>query len=76
MTAIMQWEIDRKRFSALKDSGIFPLPKARDLILHAALDDVIANGGTLVVVATEDKLTVVQRADTEDLTPSEPEDGR
>lgn len=66
--AIMQWEIDRRAAGAMASISYKAAPgEARNAILHAALDDVIRNHGTLVVVSTADKLTVVQRADAPDL---------
>lgn len=68
--AILQFEVDRKRLrkmeakNALSAAGVAYTVTAESAALatiRAALDDTIVSGGTFVLVATDDKLTVVQR---------------
>lgn len=69
--AVLQLELDRKRLGKYPDSPHYGEhnkgPWKWRGLLHQAVDDVLANGGTLVLVATPDKVTVVQRPDAEDL---------
>jgi hypothetical protein len=69
--AVMQFEFDRSRVRAMsriteRYSKTNANVTAHDVI-RAALQDVFDNGGTLVVVVGEEKITVVQRPDAEDL---------
>lgn len=69
--AVLQFEFDRKRVAAMSKTAwhhehVTAKLTAHD-ILRAALQDVIDNGGTLVVVATPEKITIVQRPDAADL---------
>lgn len=69
--AVMQFEFDRNRVRAMtretnRVGNTKPNAIAHDII-RAALQDVFDNGGTLVVVVGDEKMTVVQRPDAEDL---------
>lgn len=70
MTAILQFEIDRKRVDAYeRDCSLAegsPKWKYRRLLQHALYDTLI-NGGTFVLVVSDDKITAVQRPDAEAL---------
>lgn len=71
--AVMQFEIDRKRVAKFPEDEEAIIGKYGKAgwrwrgLLHQAVNDVLANGGTLVIVATPDKVTVVQRPDAEEL---------
>jgi hypothetical protein len=67
--AVLQFEFDRKRVAAMSKTAwhhenVGAKASSHDII-RAALQDVLDNGGTLVVVATPEKLTVIQRPDAE-----------
>ena len=69
--AVLQFEIDRQRVGSYPvDSTIGHEHRApwkwRSLI-HQALNDIFENGGTLVVVASKEKITAIQRPDAEEL---------
>lgn len=69
--AVLQFEFDRKRISAMRKThwhheNVNAAQTAHDVI-RAALQDVFDNGGTLVVVQSASKLTVVQRPDAEEV---------
>lgn len=69
-TAVLQFEIDRTRWlnpnaaDLVSKGGETPMERLRYLA-STAMRDTIRNGGTFVLVATEDKITMVQRADAE-----------
>jgi hypothetical protein len=71
--ALLQFEFDRARVKAMTretQHGINTTKRPFFLaleIVRGALQDVIENGGTLVVVASEETITVVQRPEAEDL---------
>jgi hypothetical protein len=70
--AVLQFEIDRKRW--LSVAGVDIASKYSDekqfdrlhYIARTAISDTIRNGGTFVLVASADKITMVQRPDAED----------
>lgn len=70
--AVLQFEIDRKRWAATKDvsfNGKFD-EKPYDRLYNmakTAVCDTIYNGGTFVMVVTADKITMVQRIEAEDI---------
>src|SRR3989304_3923792 len=72
-TAVLQFEIDRKRWKATaandfakhtSNSDEGPVARLK-YIARTAINDVIRNGGTFVLVAGPDKITMVQRTDAE-----------
>jgi hypothetical protein len=70
--AVLQFEIDRKRWAATKDTsfnGPFDDTPSKRLfnIAKTAAADTINNGGTFVLVVTADKITMVQRFEAEDI---------
>lgn len=69
--AVMQFEFDRARIRAMKRETSRVTNETVNIHVHdvirGALQDVLDNGGTLVLVATENKVTIVQRPDAEDL---------
>jgi hypothetical protein len=70
--AVMQFEFDRKRIRAMaRTTPVNYSPTSANYqaheIIRDALQDVFDNGGTLVVVISPEKITVVQRPDAEDL---------
>lgn len=69
--AVLQFEIDRKRFldkESFISSGHDDSPQKRlYAIAKTAVTDTIWKGGTFVLVVTPDKVTMVQRPDAEDL---------
>lgn len=67
--AVLQFEIDRKRWQNASMIGVSDETPDRRLrhILLTAMMDTIKNGGTFVVVASPDAVTVVQRPDAADL---------
>lgn len=68
--AVLQFEIDRKRVEKYPRDGSTcdgsPVWKYQRLF-QAAMYDTLRNGGTFVLVVTEDKITAVQRPDAEPL---------
>lgn len=71
--AVLQFEFDRARVKAMTrqtQTGLCaskgPYYLALE-IMRGALHDVIENGGTLVIVASDKTITAVQRPDAEDL---------
>lgn len=69
--AVLQFEIDRKRVAAYPDDVNSYGENNRAAwrwrgIAHQALNDTLANGGTFVVVASPDKVTIVQRPDADE----------
>jgi hypothetical protein len=81
--AVLQFEFDRARVKAMTrqtQTGLSTTKGPYYLaleIMRGALHDVIENGGTLVIVASEKTITAVQRPDAEDLEghPSDPSKG-
>lgn len=71
--AVLRFEIDRKRWLGTNEkdlAGRFSGETQNDrlhYIARTAISDTIRNGGTFVLVATPDKITMVQRSDCEDL---------
>lgn len=70
--AILQFEIDRKRVGSYPDDpNSMSTYKGIDYrvwsIIQSAASDTYQNGGTFVLVATADKITVVQRPDAEEI---------
>jgi hypothetical protein len=68
--AVLQFEIDHKRWHGVVDkdieSQIGETQRERLLyIAHTAINDTIRNGGTFVLVAGPEKITMVQRTDAE-----------
>jgi hypothetical protein len=82
--AVIQFEYDRKRVAGMSarhvngSDGNFErtisvaVPRVCLEIARAALADVFNNGGTLVVVVGEAKVTIVQRTGAEDISTQEP----
>lgn len=66
MTALLQFEIDRKRWHSKSFPGDTTTGSLERIIAGTAKDTLL-NGGTFVLVVTEDKITMVQRDDTEEL---------
>jgi len=68
--AIMQFEIDRRRGAnyprSSSDASGSPEWKWK-MLAQAALSDTLRNGGTFVVVATDAKVTIIQRDTAEEL---------
>ena len=72
--AVLQFEIDRKRWAGLKADGVFNVASVVGetpydrlyAMAKTAVCDTIRNNGTFVLVATPDKITMVQRTTTED----------
>jgi hypothetical protein len=69
--AVVQFEFDKKRLRAMtRETRRYETENvnvhAHDVI-RGCLEDVFQNGGTLVVVVSPEKITVVQRPDAEDL---------
>lgn len=73
-TAVFQVELRRDRWRAAgKALSTYESERPTALkIAYAALLDVFENGGTFVVVVTDDKVTIVQRDDTENMVEEEP----
>lgn len=69
--AVLQFEIDRKRWaetSSFNTAAYGEKPYDRLYAMaKTAVCDTIHMGGTFVLVATPDKITMVQRPDAEDL---------
>jgi hypothetical protein len=73
--AILQFEIDRKRWNGVAENDFSKHanytdegPAARlKYIARTAINDTIRNGGTFVLVASADKITMIQRPDAEEL---------
>jgi hypothetical protein len=70
VTAVLQFEIDRKRlngFVNFRDGAhsFTPIDQIKHLA-RIALVDTFDNGGTFVMVVGQDKITIVQRMDTEE----------
>lgn len=71
--AVVQFEFDRARVKSMSretTTGINTTKRPYFLaleIIRGALQDTFENGGTLVVVVGEEKVTVVQRPDVEEL---------
>jgi len=70
--AVIQFEFDRKRIRAMsRTTPANYSPTGANYqsheIIRDALQDVFDNGGTLVVVVSAEKITVVQRPEAEDL---------
>lgn len=60
MGAVLQFEIDRRRWNRLSIPGETSEGALSRLASGAAIDT-IKHGGTFVLVATPDKITMVQR---------------
>lgn len=71
--AVLQFEIDRERWLGVDERDIAARynDEKQLMRLHyiarTAISDTIRNGGTFVLVASAEKITMVQRADAEDL---------
>lgn len=71
MTALLQFEIDRKRLSGY--ANFFDRGGQHTPIQHiyqlanTALLDTFDNCGTLVIVVSKEKITIVQRAEADDV---------
>lgn len=73
--AVLQFEIDRIRWNGVADNDFAKHvsysdegPVARlKYIARTAINDTIRNGGTFVLVASKDKITMVQRPDAEEI---------
>lgn len=69
--AVLQFEIDRKRWlnvATVDVAQAYTSEKQSDrlhYIARTAISDTIRNGGTFVLVADADKITMVQRSDVE-----------
>ena len=66
--AVLQFEIDRKRWSGKPFPGDTTNGVLERLVAGTAMDT-LRKGGTFVLVVTDDKLTMVQRPDAEELDP-------
>lgn len=69
MAAILQFEIDRKRvgdYSRDRSTAEGSAKWKYERLLRHALNDTLTNGGTFVVVVSDDKITAVQRPEAED----------
>ena len=70
-TAVLQFEIDRKRWLNVKKEDFHAWSSSEGAsdrlhyIARTAVSDTIRNGGTFVLVAGPDKITMVQRTDAE-----------
>ncbi len=68
--AVLQFEIDRERSDGFGRDSELVTGSARwkyTNLLIQALRDTLQNGGTFVVVSTNDRVTAVQRPDAEDV---------
>lgn len=69
--AVMQFEFDRKRIRSMTKTTRRYEDETVNIhahdVIRGALEDVLANGGTLVLVVSEQKITIVQRPDAEEL---------
>jgi len=72
--SVLQFEVDRKRWTEVNENDISRTPGTMEtqtlrlrFIARTAVNDVIRNGGTFVLVVTEDKITMVQRPDAEEI---------
>lgn len=71
--AVLQFEIDRERWLGVADQDIAtngisePQIKRLHHIARTAISDTIRNGGTFVLVAGKKKITMVQRADADEI---------
>ena len=69
--AVLQFEIDRGRWGATEGTSFQPFafgekPSNRLFnMARTAVCDTILNGGTFVLVATPEKITMIQRTDTD-----------
>lgn len=63
MSAMLQLEFQRGRHNEMIRSSC---GDARGMA-RTVLDDVLKNGGTMVLVVTDDRMTLVQREEAEDL---------
>lgn len=69
-SAILQFEIDRKRVSGYpRDSSSADGSAANkyERLFWAAMHDTLRHGGTFVLVVSPDKITAVQRPEAEEL---------
>lgn len=72
MSAVLQFEANRKRLSSkesfVSDTAGLDSPDKRLLAIgFTAVKDTLRNGGTFVLIVTDETVTMVQRADAEDL---------
>lgn len=69
--AVLQFEFDKKRLRAMKRETRRYETESVNIhahdVIRGCMEDVFENGGTLVVVVSPEKITVVQRPDAEDL---------
>lgn len=71
--AVIQFEIDRKRWNSTAGTtfqqSTFGETAAGRLyaVARTAVTDTLSHGGTFVLVATPDKVTMVQRPDAEEI---------
>ena len=68
--AVMQIEFDRQRVGRMSHKFEYNRYTVPDALWHVALgcvEDVMQNGGTFVLVASNEKFTLVQRPDAEDI---------
>jgi hypothetical protein len=70
--AVFQFEIDRKRFldrdSFQCERTVGETPVGRiEAIAKTAVVDTLRHGGTFIIVVTDDKITMVQRPDAEEI---------
>jgi hypothetical protein len=68
----LQFEIDRQRVGGYPKGDGLTADEQRaawkwKALAHQALADTFDNGGTFVVVASKEKVTIVQRPDAEEL---------
>lgn len=62
-TAVFQMEVDRKRWNAMTtiDPSATEMPRMLRNLAAGLARDTLLNGGTLVIVADDEKVTFVQR---------------
>lgn len=71
MSAVLQFEVDKKRlrefpnFADSQYSGYSTPFQHVFQLASNALQDTLDNGGTFVMVVSEEKITIVQRAEAE-----------
>ena len=75
--AVLQFEFDRRRIVAMSSKTTRYKEETVNIhahdVIRGALQDVFDNGGTLVVVVSDKKITVVQRPDAADIGDDLPE---
>lgn len=71
--AVLQFEIDRRRWLGTNPHDMAgkysseTMPERLEYIARTAISDTLRHGGTFVMVVADDKITMVQRPDAEQI---------